>query len=80
MLSFILTFLFLVNFTKFAAYAVEDTSGPVITSISLDKTSAKVGETVTYIASITDESGISYVNMQLACGTSRKSSGFQSSG
>ena len=76
MLSFILTFLFLVNFTKFAAYAVEDTSGPVITSISLDKTSAKVGETVTYIASITDESGISYVNMQLACGTSRKSVDF----
>jgi uncharacterized repeat protein (TIGR02543 family) len=68
--------MFFINFTKFVAYAVEDTTGPVINSISVDSTSAIAGETVTYVASITDESGISSVNMHLSCGTSRKNVDF----
>ena len=76
MLSFTLAFMFFINLTKFVAYAVEDTTGPVINSISIDSTSAIAGETVTCVASITDESGISSVNMQLSCGTSRKNVDF----
>lgn len=48
--------------------SADDTAGPIIESISVDKTKATVGETITYTVHATDVSGFNWASMDVSFG------------
>jgi uncharacterized repeat protein (TIGR02543 family) len=69
-LSFILAIMFFINYTKFIAFALEDTSGPEILSITVDKNTATVGDAITYTIQTTEDTGFLQGYMLLKVGES----------